>query len=95
VTAASIRPFRYCGDVAAERIHNRVSAYAVDTTYQQQLRELNDMNWERFKADMHATVAQSESRLSERISDLLKWMIVFWSGTILSVGGLIIALMRK
>ena len=67
----------------------------MDTTYQQQLRDQNDLNWERFKAELHATAAQTESRLSERISDLLKWMIVFWSGTILSVGGLIIALTRK
>jgi hypothetical protein len=70
----------------------------VDSTYQQQLRELNDLNWERFKADLHATVAQSEARLtekfSEKISDLMKWMFIYWSGTVLSLGGLMIALLR-
>ena len=94
---------------------------AVDATYQQQLRELNDLNWERFKAELRATVAESEARLSERIvnvraellaiiaesearlnqkfsdlrSDMMKWMFIYWSGTILSLGGLMIALLRK
>jgi hypothetical protein len=66
----------------------------VDTTYHQQLREQNDLNWERFKAELHATAAQTEARLSERISDHLKWTVVFWSGTMLSLGGLILALFR-
>ncbi len=61
---------------------------AVDSTYQQQLRDLNDLNWERFKAELHSAIAQSEARLT-------KWMFIYWSGTVLSLGGLMIALFRK
>jgi hypothetical protein len=87
---------------------------AVDSTYQQQLRELNDLNWERFKAELHAAIAQSEARIAEKIgqsesrltekfsdklsdtkSGLMKWMFIYWSGTIISLGGLMIALARK
>jgi hypothetical protein len=83
---------------------------AVDATYQHQLRDLNDLNWERFKAELHAAIAQSEARLTERMaqleekysdrlsdtkSDIMKWMFIYWSGTVLSVGGLMLALLRK
>jgi hypothetical protein len=85
---------------------------AVDATYQQQLRELNDLNWLRFKAEMDARFAQSEARLSEKFSDklaetksdisykvsetesrLMKWMFIYWSGTVLSLGGLMVAVL--
>lgn len=90
---------------------------AVDTTYQQQLRDLNDLNWERFKAELHAAIARSEARAAEkliqselrvsekvaqlevrmaqRFSDLMKWMFIYWSGTILSLGGVLIAVLNK
>ena len=60
----------------------------MDSTYQQRLRDLNDLNWERFKAELHSTIAHSEARLT-------RWMFIFWSGTVLSLGGLMIALLRK
>ena len=43
---------------------------AVDSTYQQQLRDLNDLNWERFKAELHSAIAQSEARMVERMTQL-------------------------
>jgi hypothetical protein len=63
---------------------DRVSALE----YQQQLRDLNDLNWERFKAELHSAIAQSEGRL-------MRWMFIYWSGSVLSLGGLMIALLRK
>jgi len=83
---------------------------AVDSTYQQQLRDLNDLNWERFKAEMDARFAQVDARfaqfearltekfsdkLSDTKSDLMKWMFIYWTGTLLSLGGLMVALLRK
>lgn len=83
---------------------------AVDATYQQQLRDLNDLNWERFKAELHSAIAQSEARLTERMAqltekssdrlsdtkaDIMKWMFIYWSGTVLSMGGLMLVLLRK
>ena len=105
---------------------------AVDSTYQQQLRDLNDLNWERFKAEMDARfaqfgarvdarfaqfgagvdarfsqvdsqLAQLEARLTEKFtnklsdmkSDLMKWMFIYWSGSMLPLVGLVIVLLRK
>ena len=78
----------------------------MDSAYQQQLRDLNDLNWERFKAELHSAIAQSETRLTEQIAQsevrvaqqlagLMKWMFIYWSGSVLSLGGLMFALLRK
>ena len=70
----------------------------MDSTYQQQLRDLNDLNWERFKSELHSAIAQSEGRtiekmaqmetrltesLTQRFSSLMKWMFIYWSGMML------------
>jgi len=101
VTARLSRKFyeRFGDEIAGEFVD---WFNAVDATYQQQLRELNDLNWERFKADLHATVAQAETRVSEKFSeklaslkgDLMKWMFVYWSGTVVSLGALVIVPLR-
>jgi len=87
---------------------------AVDSTYQRQLRDTNNLNWERFKAELHSAitqsearsaekltlletrlterVAQSELRLTDKFSQMMKWMFIYWSGTVLSLGGLIVLL---
>jgi hypothetical protein len=58
---------------------------AVDLTYQTQLREINNLNWERFKATLQAEMAAMRA-------DLLKWMFIYWSGSVVAVGGLITGL---
>lgn len=94
---------------------------SVDSTYSQQVRELNDANREWFRAEMRAMetvlrsemqgienrlrtefqvgLAQLEARVGEKIadlrSDMMKWMFIYWSGTVLSLGGLMIALLRR
>jgi hypothetical protein len=78
---------------------------AVDSTYQSQLREINDLNWERFKAEMRASEAgiRGEMRaMEERLlrnmaelrADLIKWMFIFWSGTTLTIAGLLFAFVK-
>ncbi|MBA3655874.1 MAG: hypothetical protein H0W69_00815 [Gemmatimonadaceae bacterium] len=94
VTAKLSRNFyERFGDEIADEFVNWFNA--VDTTYQNQLRELNELNWQRFRAELHATVAQSEARLSDKFADLMKWMFIYWTGTVLSLGGLMIALLRR
>lgn len=87
VTARLSKKFydRFGDDIAGEFVD---WFNAVDTTYQQQLRDLNDLNWERFKSELHSAIAQSESRLT-------RWMFIFWSSSMLTLGGLIIAQLRK
>ena len=58
---------------------------AVDSTYQTQLRDLNETNYRRFIADFRAELATVRA-------DLIKWMFTFWSATVISLGGLIVAL---
>ncbi len=94
----------------------------MDTTYQNQLRELNDLNWERFKAELHgeskairselrselrsevnslrselraeiatlgsdlrremeAGFAQLRLEMAQFQSNMMKWMFVYWTGT--------------
>jgi len=66
----------------------------VDATYRSDLRELNDLNWARFeakldqriadvRADLRAAVAQLETKL-------IRWMFLFWVGTL----GTLIALLK-
>ncbi|MBA2689031.1 MAG: hypothetical protein H0U64_13180 [Gemmatimonadaceae bacterium] len=60
----------------------------MDTTYQNQLRELNDLNWERFKAELHMEMERLRSEM-ERLrtemaraqSSQMEWMFVYWTGT--------------
>ncbi len=109
VTAKLSRNFyERFGDEIADEFVNWFNA--VDTTYQDQLKELNESNWQRFRVELHATVAQSEARLNERSSqkftemnerfsekftEMMKWMFIYWTGTVLSLGGLMIALLRR
>lgn len=73
---------------------------AVDLTYQTQLREMNDLNWERFRAhlDSALTATRAELRAEFRTElgatrhELLKWMFIYWSGLFVGLGGLIVGL---
>ena len=76
---------------------------AVDATYQDDLRELNESNFARFdakvgerlaelRAELKVEMAQLESTVTDRIarvkSDLLKWMFTFWVSTLIGLGAL-------
>lgn len=65
---------------------------AVDATYQQQLREINDLNWERVKAELAAMRAELRVEMAAMRADMIKWMFVFWCGNMIGLGGLIVAL---
>jgi len=57
---------------------------AVDETYRNQLKEINDLNWERYKAALHAEGASIRGDLRTEMAnmraDLIKWMFLFWIG---------------
>ncbi|HYN83338.1 MAG TPA: hypothetical protein VES88_17805 [Gemmatimonadaceae bacterium] len=113
VTAKLSRKFyeRLGDDIAGELVD---WFNAVDATYQQQLRHINELNWERFKAQLDATrsaldgemqamraelrgemqAMRSELRgeMAAMRADLLKWMFVYWTGTVVTLGGLIVAM---
>ena len=61
---------------------------AVDLTYQTQLKEINELNWERFKAELRGG-------LGDLRSELLKWMFIYWTGSVVALGGLIFAMLGR
>lgn len=60
----------------------------VDSTYRSDLREMNELNFARFDARLH-------ERLADARAELLKGMFLFWAGTVIPLGGLILALQRR
>lgn len=46
---------------------------AVDATYRSELKEINDLN-----------LAKLEARLSDLKAELIKWMFLFWAGSVVA-----------
>lgn len=108
VTAKLSRSFydKLGDDVASELVD---WFNAVDSDYKNDLKELNDRNWERFRAELGAHRsgisaelgmmrlefgqfrADIQSAIAAQRAELLKWMFIFWSGTVIPMVGLFIA----
>lgn len=63
---------------------------AIDATHRSELERLNEANWLRFEARLDQRMAELRSDLAALKAELLKWMFLFWVGTI----GTVIALGR-
>ena len=87
---------------------------AVDATYKSELKETNELNWERFKATLHEEISSLRGELHAETSslraelrgeiallrgdiraemkamqaDLMKWMFIYWSGTVAAIIGM-------
>jgi len=76
---------------------------AVDAEFRNQLREANDRNWDRFRAELDTLSSRltgefrsglSELRAELRVeihqesTRLLRWMFAFWVMTVLTIAGL-------
>ena len=66
---------------ALPRCCSRAYLYVVDATYKSELKETNDLNWERFKEHM-------DSRFNALRAELMKWMFLYWSGTVAAIIGM-------
>ena len=53
----------------------------VDAAYRAELRELNELNFARFDAKLQQRIAELRSDLAALRADLIKWMFIFWAGT--------------
>jgi hypothetical protein len=82
-------------DVLGEDIANELVDWfnAVDLSYRADLRELNELNFARFDAKLEQRVAELRTELHGLRADLLRWMFGFWISTVLTLGGLMVALM--
>lgn len=56
---------------------------AVDASFRSDLKAQNDANWARFEARL-------DQRLAELKAELLKWMFLFWVGTM----GTVLAILK-
>ncbi len=76
---------------------------AVDATYKADLRELNELNFQRFDAKLEQRLAEQNLWIERRFAEqdakidrlraeLIKWMFLFWVGTALTVIGAVSAL---
>jgi hypothetical protein len=71
---------------------------AVDATYQTQLREINELNWQRFRSEMDARFAELDvrfarvdARFAQQEARLVRWLFLFWAGTTIPLATLIMA----
>jgi hypothetical protein len=80
--------------VLGENVANELVDWlnAVDLTYRADLRELNELNFARFDAKLEQRVAELRAEFHSLRADLLRWMFGFWISTVLTLGGLMVAL---
>lgn len=64
---------------------------AVDAAYRSELKETNDLNWQRFKDYMDA---QLDGRLNKLQAELMKWMFIYWVGSVMTTAALVVGMMR-
>ena len=74
-------------DVLGEDVANELMDWfnAVDLTYRNDLRELNELNFARFGA-------KQEQRMADLRTELVRWMFAFWVTNFVGIAGLLIAL---
>ena len=62
----------------------------VDATYRSEPRELNELNFGRFDAKLEALESRLEARIAVFEARIIRWMFLFWVGTL----GTVIALLK-
>ncbi len=93
ITAKLSRKFyeRLGDDVANELVE---WLNLVDTSYRQEFRELFDANFKRMESRLDALeaglLARMDAKLERQKADLLKWMFLFWVGTM----GTVLAILK-
>ena len=94
-------------DVLGEEATNDLFAWWQETARvnRAEIREVADLYFARFearlekglaevRAEMAAQIADVRSEMAAQRADLIKWMFIFWAGTVIPLAGLAIALSR-
>ncbi len=45
-------------------------------------------------ADVRSEIAELRAEMASQRADLIKWMFIFWAGTVIPLGGLAVALTK-
>lgn len=88
VTAKLSRKFYEFGDDLTNELMEWFNQ--VDATYRSELREINDLNWARFEAKIEQRMAELRAALAGLETKLIRWMFLFWVGTL----GTLVALLK-
>ena len=59
-----------------------------------EIREVADLYFARFEARLEKGLAEVRAEMAGQRADLIKWMFIFWAGTVIPLAGLTIALSR-
>jgi|SRR5688572_6639986 len=59
-----------------------------------EIREVADLYFARFEARLEKGLAEVRADMAGQGADLIKWMFIFWAGTVVPLAGLAIALSR-
>jgi hypothetical protein len=54
----------------------------MDQTYRDDLKTLNELNFARFDAKLEQRVAELRIEIAALRAELVKWMFIFWLGTV-------------
>ena len=59
----------------------------MDSTFRAELRELNDQNFQRFEATLEKRISDLRADMADLKAELIKWMFLFWLGTVATMLG--------
>ena len=88
----------------AQRLHDVLGEEATDDLFawwqetarvnRGEIREVADLYFARFEARLEKGLAEVRAEMAGQRADLIKWMFIFWAGTVIPLAGLTIALSR-
>jgi len=71
----------------------------IDSSYRSELRELNELNFARFDAKLEQRTAELRMEfkmgLAALETKLIRWMVVLWAGSTLTILGTMLALLNR
>jgi hypothetical protein len=97
VTAKLSRGFyEKLGDTVANELVDLLNT--VDANSRSELRELNELNFARFDAKVEQRFAVSDAKWERRFAEfetrILRWMFALWTGTTITLAGLVFVALR-
>jgi len=68
---------------------------AVDSEYRAHLERMNDVNWERFRAELRASIAELRAEMHQAIAGQNKFLFGYWLTTMLALAGMFLQITKR